>query len=849
MRRLPTSWLFIPLIALFITNANAQEKAADKSVDKSPDKSIAARTAGWQKMDGYIPIYWDAANGKMWMELSRFNTEILYQTSLPAGIGSNPIGLDRGQLGGTYVVIFERIGPKVLMTQPNYRYRALSNDEAERRAVADSFARSVLWGFKVEASEGDRVLVDATAFLLRDTHGVAERLRGSRQGSFRFDESRSTFYLPRTKGFPKNTEVETIITLAGEDAGGLLRGVTPTANAVTVRQHHSFVELPDNNYKPREYDPRVSAMPMMFYDYASPFDTPIEKRWIRRHRLQKKDPNAAVSEAVNPIVYYVDNGVPEPIRSALVDGAAWWDQAYEAAGFKNAFQVKVLPADADPMDIRYNMINWVHRSTRGWSYGASVSDPRTGEIIKGNVSLGSLRIRQDVMLGTGMIPATSAMGDVEQQCEAAYSPEVDYLAIATAGDPATDSSAMALARIRQLSAHEVGHTLGFSHNFAASSYNRGSVMDYPAPWVEIKNGKLDLSNAYAVGMGEFDKFSVKFAYTEFPAGTDEKAALEKILQQGIAAGMLFIDDGDARGVGTAHPLASVWDNGADAIATLKHEMDVRRIGLKNFGLNSIATGQPLSALEAKLLPLYLHHRYQLVAAAKSVGGLYFTYAVKTTTGPSPGKFREIVPSDRQRAAIKAILDTIKVEELAIPQSTLNLIPPVATGFEGGTAEYFSRRTDPSFDSLAAASIAAEMAIGALLEPSRAARLVDFHAQNPANPDLSEVIREIFTATWKAPTPSNAYQSAVQRTVQSVVIRELIELAGNENAAEQVRAIANESLRVMMSELKKVGMVEANDLAHRKMLAEEIERFLNRPDVTRKRTAPLPTPPGDPIGSR
>ncbi len=815
-------------------------------------QTIAAKTANLQKIDGYVPLYWDAANGKMWMEIARLNTEILYQTSLPAGIGSNPIGLDRGQLGGTYIVQFERVGPKVLMIQPNYRYRALSNDEAERRAVADSFARSVIWGFKVEASEGDKVLVDATNFFLRDAHGVAERLRGSRQGNFRFDESRSAFYLPRTKGFPKNSEVETIITLAGEEPGGLLRSVTPTANAVTVRQHHSFVELPDNNYQPRAYDPRVSAMPMMFYDYASPFDTPIEKRWIRRHRLQKKDPSAAVSEAVKPIVYYVDNGVPEPIRSALVEGAAWWNQAYEAAGFKNAFIVKVLPADADPMDIRYNMINWVHRSTRGWSYGASVSDPRTGEIIKGNVSLGSLRIRQDVLLGTGMIPPATAMGDmggVEQQCEAAYSPEVDYLASATAGDPATDSAAMSLARIRQLSAHEVGHTIGFSHNFAASSYNRGSVMDYPAPMVEIKNGKLDLSNAYAIGMGEFDKFSVKFAYAEFASSANEKAELEKIIQQGIKDGMLFIDDGDARSVSTAHPLASVWDNGSDAIATLKHEMDVRRIGLKDFGLKSIAVGQPLSALEAKLLPLYLHHRYQLVAAAKSVGGLYFTYAVKTANGPSPAKFREIVSADRQRAAIKAILDTIKVEELALSPQLLALIPPIATGFEGGTAEYFSRRTDPSFDSQAAAAIAAEMAIGALLDPHRAARLLDFHAQNPANPDLSEVIREIFAATWNAPASSNAYHNAIQRNVQSVVVHELIELAANENAAQQVRAVANESLRAMTTELKKVGMIEANDLAHRKLLAEEIERFLTRPDATRKRTAPLPTPPGDPIGGR
>lgn len=802
--------------------------------------TIASKTANLQKIDGYVPLYWDAAQGKMWMEISRFNTELLYQISLPAGIGSNPIGLDRGQLGGTYVVSFERVGPKVLMIQPNYRYRALSDDEAERRAVADSFAKSVIWGFKVEAAEGNKVLVDATALLLRDAHGVAERMRGARQGNFRFDESRSAFYLPRTKGFPKNTEVETVITLAGEDPGGLLRGVAPTAQSVTVRQHHSFVELPDLNYKPRQYDPRVSAMAMMFYDYASPFNEPIEKRWIRRHRLQKN----AAGEVVKPIVYYVDNGVPEPIRSALVEGASWWAQAFEAAGFKNAYRVEVLPADADPMDVRYNMINWVHRSTRGWSYGSAVTDPRTGEIIKGNVSLGSLRIRQDVMLGTGMIPLTAAMGDVERQCEAGDSPELDYLA-ATSADPATDSTTMALARIRQLSAHEVGHTLGFSHNFAASSYNRGSVMDYPAPWVEIKNGKLDLSNAYAVGIGEFDKFSVRFAYEQFPAGADEKAELEKIIQKGLADGMLFIDDGDARGVGTAHPLASVWDNGADAIATLRHEMEVRRIGLKDFGLRSISAGQPLSALEAKLLPLYLHHRYQLIAASKSLGGLYFTYAVKTAAGPSPAKFREVVSATRQREALKALLDTLKVEELALPQNILDLIPPVATGYEGGTAEYFSRRSDPAFDPLAAATISADLTLIALLDPNRAARLIQFHGENPANPDLKEVIDAVIAATWKAAAPANAYHRAIQRSVQSVTVQKLMALASDESASPLVRAEASAGLRSLNALLKATASTDA----HRRAAQEDIERFLTRPDAVRQPSRPLPAPPGDPIGGR
>ena len=475
-----------------------QEESFDKKTDKL------------QKIDGFMPLYWDAKAGKMFLEISRFKREFLYQVSLPAGLGSNPVGLDRGQLGRTFVVYFERVGQKVLLVQPNYRYRALTTDESEKKAVADSFATSIIYGFQVAAEKDNKVLVDATAFLMRDAHGVSDVLKRAKQGNYKVDDSRSAFFLERTKGFPKNTEIETTLTFAGDDAGRLVGSVTPTANSLTVREHHSFVELPDDNYKPRVFDPRVNSIPVTFYDYASPFTETIEKRWITRHRLEKKEPNAEVSEAVKPIIYYVDNGAPAPVRAALVEGASWWNQAFEAAGFKDAFIVKVLPKDADPMDIRYNMINWVHRSTRGWSYGASVVDPRTGEIIKGNVSLGSLRIRQDFMLGNGLIPAYPS-SDESNFCQFGDSPDLNYLA-----ENDADEAAMSLARIRQLAAHEVGHTLGFEHNFAASSYGRGSVMDYPAPLVEIKNGKLDLSNAYAVGIGTFDKFAVKFAYSQFP---------------------------------------------------------------------------------------------------------------------------------------------------------------------------------------------------------------------------------------------------------------------------------------------------------------------------------------------
>jgi hypothetical protein len=832
--------MLVLLMALVALPAVAQEKSADKT--------ITARTAGLQKLEGFVPIYWDATGGKLLMEISRFNKEFLYQVSLPTGVGSNPVGLDRGQLGKTSIAYFERIGPKVLMIEPNYRYRALSNDAAERRAVEESFARSVLWGFKVEAAEGDRVLVDATAFFIRDAHGVIERLRQARQGQYRFDESRSAVYLPRTKAFPKNTEIETILTFSSDgETGPLVRDVTPSPASITVREHHSLVELPDDGYRPRRLDPRVGVHGIMFYDYASPISDPIEKRWISRHRLQKKDPNAAVSEPVNPIVYYVDNGTPEPIRSALVEGASWWNQAFEAAGFKNAFQVKVLPEGADPMDLRYNMINWVHRSSRGWSYGSSVTDPRTGEIIKGNVTLGSLRIRQDYLIGTGLIAPlnNNNQGEGEDECELGMTPDLEYL---TDIDPSTDSIAMSLARIRQLSAHETGHTLGLAHNFAASTYGRASVMDYPAPMVEIKNSRLDLSNAYAVGIGAYDKFAIKYGYAEFAPGANEALELERMLEEGVAAGMLFISDADARPPGAAHPLASLWDNGDDPIAMLRHEMEVRRIGLSEFGLNNVRAGTPLSLLEAKLLPLYLHHRYQLQAAVKSVGGAYYTYAVKSANGPSPAKVQEIVPAARQRDALNAVLDTIKTDVLVISPRILELIPPRAFGYEGGTTELFARRSAPVFDPIAAATIAADLAVSGLLEQHRAARLMAFHARNVANPDFKEVVDALIARTWKTTASSDAYHAAVARAVQSLVATRLMELAADDDAAPGVRAVATETLRNLSAWLAQPATVAAEG-AHRRATRDDIERFLARPDATRKQTAPLPPPPGDPIGSR
>ncbi|HEV2881846.1 MAG TPA: zinc-dependent metalloprotease [Pyrinomonadaceae bacterium] len=842
MNRSLLALLFVVLYVLPpAAAANAQEK----------DKSIRTRTKNLQKLDGYIPLYWDAENGKLLMEIERFNAEFLYQVSLPTGIGSNPIGLDRGQLGSTNVVFFERTGQKILLVRPNYRYRAITNDAQERRAVEESFARSVLWGFKVEAADDARVLVDATAFFMRDAHGVADTLRRANQGRFQPDESRSSFYLPRTKNFPQNTEVETQLTFTGDEPGRLVRETVPTPQAITVRQHHSFVALPEAGYTPRRLDPRVGVMGVEFYDYASPLTEPIEKRWINRHRLQKRDPAAAVSEPVKPIIYYVDAGAPEPIRSALIEGASWWNEAFEAAGFKNAFQVKLLPPDADPMDVRYNMINWVHRSTRGWSYGSSVEDPRTGEIIKGNVTLGSLRVRQDFLLGTGMIPPYAPGGsrlhggDGEAFCELGMmsGDDDDYLT----EDASTDAAAMSVARIRQLSAHEVGHTLGLAHNFAASTYaGRASVMDYPAPMVEIKNGKLDFSNAYGRGIGEYDKFAIRYAYAQFKPGADEAAELERLLEEGTARGMLFISDDDARPLGAAHPLANLWDNGDDPVAMLRHEMEVRRIGLAQFGLGNIPRGTPLSMLEAKLLPLYLHHRYQLQAAVKSVGGLYYSYAVKTSAGANPARVQEIVAPARQREALNAVLDTLRPEMLAVPQRILALIPPRAFGYEGGTGEYFANRADPAFDPIAAATIAADLAILPLVEPRRAARLNNFHALNPANPDFKQILDALVARTWADAAPRDTYHAAIARAVQSLTVTRLMDTAANADAAPQVRAAATETLRDLNERLK-LPTPDAPTAAHRRATRDDIERFLTRPDAPRKQTTPLPLPQGDPIG--
>ncbi len=806
--------------------------------------SIADKTEGFERREGFFTFYWDEKAGKIWLEISRFDEDFLYVNALSSGLGSNPVGLDRGQLGSSRLVRFTRIGPKVLLIQPNLDYRAVSDNATERRAVAESFAQSALWGAEVTAQSDGSVLVDASSFLIRDAHNVVGTLQRSNQGNYRLDRSRSAIYLPRSKAFADNTELEALLTFeATGRPGRLVSETAASAEAVTLRQHHSLIRLPDQQYRPRRHDPRAGTISRRFADYAAPLDAPLEQRFVLRHRLEKRDPSAAVSEAVEPIVYYVDPGAPAQIRQALIEGALWWNQAFEAAGFRNAFRVEVLPEGADPLDVRYNVIQWVHRSTRGWSYGSSVSDPRTGEILKGHVSLGSLRVRQDRLLFEGLDPAFASSDQASGICQAGLAPAMEYLAQASSD---TTPVELALARIRQLSAHEVGHTLGFAHNFAASTYaGRASVMDYPAPLARVgSDGSLDLSDAYAVGIGEWDKVTVRYAYSHFPAGSNEEGQLEAILQEAIGKGYLFISDADARPPGAAHPLANLWDNGREPIEGLRNAMQVRRTALQQFGQGNLARGRPLALLQDTLVPLYLHHRYQVEAAAKVPGGAYFTYALR---GDGQEGVEWVAPED-QRRAVTALLDTLAPEELALPASLLESLPPLPLGYFD-ERERFNGHTGRFFDPLGAVRVAADMTLGGLLQSQRAARLETLHALDARNPDLGEIIDLIFSRTWQATRQTDGWKAATARVVERAAVDRLIRLAGNPGAAARVRSVASAKLRQWQDFFTQGRSGETPaDIANRILALEDVQRFLSRPAPGASDSRDLAAPPGMPIGS-
>ncbi len=826
--------LLVAALLVACTLTAAAQPPAARRADAGPLPTIEEKTAGLKKLDGFFPLFWDERSGQLWMEIGRFGTEVLHSMGYGAGLGSNDIGIDRGALAGSRVVVFEKVGPKILMVQPNLRFRAMSDNPAEARAVRDAFARSVLWGFQAAAQTGDRVLVDLTEFLLRDATNVGLRLR---PGAYRLDATRCAVHLPMTQNFPKNTELEAELTfvlqpgVSGPPAGAgggfsppsvgaggaFFEGVGSVAasgEAATIRVHHSLVELPAAGYAPRAWDPRSGFMDFEYRNYSAPLGTPQAVRYIRRHRLEKVDPKARISDPVKPIVYYLDPGAPEPIRSALLEGARWWNQAFEAAGYRNAFRVELLPEGVSPLDIRYNVINWVHRSTRGWSTGGSVIDPRTGEIIKGVVTLGSLRVRQDYMLAEGLLAPYKAGTETP--------PEL---------------TAWGLARIRQLSAHEVGHTLGFGHAYYSSSAGRISVMDYPHPLVTLKpDGTFDVSKVYDVGMGPWDKVAVTWGYQHFPAGTDEEKALAAILDEAWAKDLRYLSNQDIE----ANPRVDQWSNGTDPAVELDRMMEVRQVALSRFGEQAIKLGAPLATLEEVLLPLYLHHRYQVEAAASALGGQHYIYAMR---GDGRVPFTRVTGAE-QRAALTSLLATIRPGALALPDTLIAKLPPRPDGYDR-TRELFPRYTGITFDVITPAVVAATHTLSQIFEPERAARLVEQHVIDPALPGLSEVIETVGAALVRA-APATRYEAEIARAVERVAAEQLMTLAASADMP-QVRAVSTYYLQQAKSQLDRAATgQDVAAAAHAGLLSRDISRFLENPEAF-KRPAPIAVPPGAPIG--
>ncbi len=745
---------------LFMCNVHAQSK---KSRDNDPKNlSIIEQSKSFK---GYFDFYYHEDMDKIYLKVTQTEQEFLYVNSLSQGIGNNDIGLDRGQLGNERVVYFSKSGNKLLLIQPNLRYRSSSDNPLEQRSIKEAFAKSVLFGFPIVKNLTDGHLIDLTPFLLEDAHGVSKRLENLGEGLFKVDKNRSAIYLERTKAFPQNIEFDMLITFSGENPGSKLRDVTPSPNSVTVHQHYSFVALPDNNYKTRTFDPRSGVNAMTYYDYTTPVSMSTKKQVIYRHRLEKKDPIALVSEAVQPIIYYVDSGTPEPVRSALLEGGLWWNQAFESIGFKDAFQVKILPDNVDPLDVRYNVIQWIHRSTRGWSYGSSVSDPRTGEIIKGHVSLGSLRIRQDFMIALGLT-------------EAPFTKDNDK------SEKALD---LALSRIRQLSAHEIGHTLGFAHNFVASANNRTSVMDYPHPNLSLNQGKIDYSKAYETGIGDWDKVSVAFAYSDFPDEVDEDMALNQIIEKSLLEGHRFITDYDARPIGGAHPTAHLWDNGRVAYEELNKLLKIREIALNKLSLDHLRDGEPYSSLEDRMVPMYLLHRYQVEAVVKLIGGIDYDYGVK---GSIEYKTK-VVDATTQRNALKAYSNVLMPVALKIPDHLRTLLPPRSFS-NPRTRENFLSQSGVAFDYLGIAHSLSNAFLGMILHPERSNRLVTQYGFDSNQLGLKETLNSLITSHFKV-RYRNGHEQQLNEIVKINLLKQIMYLGQNIESNFIVKAMIHQEL--------------------------------------------------------
>jgi len=761
--------------------------------------------------EGFMNFSYNNDSGKIILEINKLDSEFMYINSLSRGVGNNDLGLDRGQLGDSRVVYFTKRGNKILLIQPNLRYVSNSSNYLENKAVKEAFARSVLFGFDIIEKTKDSYKIDITSFLIRDAHGVSQRLRYSNSGSYTLNKSMSAIDLDRTKAFPKNIEFDVLLTFIGNPSGNLVRSVTPTASNLTVNQHHSFVELPDNNYKKRKFDPRSGSNPFIVYDYSTPIDDKLEQRFIVRHRLNKKYPKQEISEPVEPIVYYIDNGTPEPVKSALIEGGNWWNQAFESAGYKDAFRIEVLPEDADPMDVRYNLIQWIHRSTRGWSYGASIVDPRTGEIIKGQVSLGSLRVRQDYMILSGLIDNPN---DIENK---------------------SLIKKTSLDRIRQLSAHEIGHTLGFAHNYISSANNRSSVMDYPHPKIDIVNGDINIDNAYSKNIGDWDKVSVRYAYTDFQENENEDVKLNDIIEEAVNKGLYFLSDSDSRPVGSANPFSHLWDNGEFPYKELDKLLKVRDLALKNIDLDNLVDGEPYDRIEDILVPIYMLHRYQIESAAKAIGGVDYLYFVKNKNNDKV----KFVDSKLQKESLKSLLNVLNPKNLVLPTNLIQILSP--RSFRNPrTRENFESNTGVTFDYINASSSIINHTLTFLMNPERINRIYqqNMFGENILMLDdyLTIISNSIFSNKRMSP-----YESSINKNTSSLFLDHLFLTFNNSNTNDLSKSV------ILSSIMNTKEKLSSNLNDYNRFLVNKINGFIDNPDkyIPVEKTK---IPDGSPIGN-
>jgi hypothetical protein len=812
----PRLLLVLPLAACAPAATSAPSTAAVPAAAPSAATSIAARTAGMQHHEGFIGLHVDPRQDKVLLELPADSTRALLFFSLATGLGSNPVGLDRGADGPSHVARFDRAGDRVLVVLENWSYRSSAGDTtAHARTVAESFPPSTVASLPLLAAQDGRLLVDATDLVLRDWSDVATALQGAGQGSYALARDRSSIHRAYTRAFPRNTEIDAWLTFATSGRPGpIMREILPDGQAFTVRQHISLVALPGDGFRPRAMDPRVGYFGITFKDYAQPIQQPLEQRWAARHRIRRADPDDPTSPIAEPIVYYVDRGIPEPVRSATVEGARWWEEAFARAGMPGAFVVRDLPAGADPMDARYNVVQWENRNERGWSIGGSLGDPRSGEIVKGMARLDSHRARTDYNLYAGLMGADAAAAD----------------------------TAFVLARVRQVTAHEVGHTLGLAHNYIASTYERGSLMDYPPPRVRLDaSGRIDVSQAYDVGPGEYDVWAIRWGYAAFPPAT-EADSLRAILREGLARGYLFLSDADARPDFASDPRTSLWDDAATPEEFLRHQMEVRRVALSAFGERNIREGEPIALLQERFAPVYFMHRFAIGSLAKAVGGMEYANAVRgdglTATRP--------VPAARQRAALSQLIAALRPSELAIPDTVVSLLAPRPYGYRG-SVELFGSRTSPAFDELGAARTLAQMVVDAVLQRERAGRLVAFSTRGGDALGLAEAIDSLVAATWMRRAPAEPKLAALGRVVQRAVADRLLALAADTMAMPEVRGLAELELRRLAS-LARDRSARGSDAerAHWLALAGDAQRWLERRE-TPTPTPALRAPPGDPFG--